>query len=263
MRIVTWNINSVRLRIDLLHQLIMKHQPDIITLQETKTPDDQFPIKTIQNMGYPYIGFRGEKSYNGVAIISKIAFQQQTYQLFAHKNDTRHISITLDNGYMIHNFYIPAGGDIADASLNEKFAHKLQFLDEMTDYFHQFHSTQNHIICGDFNIAPHEHDVWSHKALLNVVSHTPIEVEKLLQFQTTHQFIDVTRHIHGFDSKIYSWWSYRNKNWRQSNRGRRLDHIWVSQPLGKFVRHIQHDDAMRDWAKPSDHVAVIMDIEHS
>ena len=174
--------------------------------------------------------FRGEKSYNGVAILSKVEFNNGQYIDWCMKNDTRHVSVKLKDGTEIHNFYIPAGGDEPDIRLNPKFEHKMSFLNEMKSYFSKDIKAQK-ILVGDLNIAPLENDVWSHKQLLNVVSHTPLETETLLEIINTGEWADVMREIIPTNEKLYSWWSYRNRNWEASNRGRRLDHVWVSKKL--------------------------------
>ena len=116
------------------------------------------------------------------------------------------------------------------------------------------------MLVGDLNIAPLEHDVWSHKQLLRVVCHTPVEVEGLLAWQRTG-FVDAVRHFVPDDQKLYTWWSYRNRDWRKSDRGRRLDHVWVSPDLAPALRsHAVLKDA-RDWQQTSDHVPVAVTLE--
>ena len=265
LRIATWNINSVRLRLPLLERLAQELKPDIIALQETKCPNEAFPLKATKKMGFEYVHFHGMKSYNGVAILSKIPLQTPDRHARVAKEDCRHIeaSIILDGKTItLHNLYIPAGGDIPDVKLNEKFAHKLDFVREMTEWFPQRHKKDESVIAlGDFNIAPFEHDVWSHKQLLDVVSHTPIEVEHLNNMLHRFAWIDVARHFVPETEKLYSWWSYRNQDWRKSNRGRRLDHIWVTPDLKAGLHAFAiHKDA-RDWPQPSDHVPVILDLK--
>ena len=117
------------------------------------------------------------------------------------------------------------------------------------------------MVAGDFNIAPLENDVWSHKQLLKVVSHTPIEVDKLSDFQRSIDWVDAIRHFVPETEKCYTWWSYRNRDWKKSNRGRRLDHIWLTKPLLPFLKSYEILNEARDWEKPSDHVPVIIDME--
>ena len=183
MKIATWNINSVRLRAPLVVQLMREEKPDIICLQETKTPDEFFPRETFAEAGYEHIHIHGMKSYNGVCILSRHPFEDKKIHHRAGKEDCRHIMACFKD-FDLHNLYIPAGGDEPDREVNVKFGHKLDFVDEMTEWFLQKRSKNDSIIAlGDFNIAPHEHDVWSSKQLQNVVSHTPPERKKILKMQ--------------------------------------------------------------------------------
>ncbi|PCJ99110.1 MAG: exodeoxyribonuclease III [Zetaproteobacteria bacterium] len=260
MRIATWNINSVRLRAPQLLRLMKESNLDVVCLQETKTPDEHFPLDTIKDAGYEHIHFSGMKSYNGVAIISRIPFKNpQTYNR-VNKNDCRHISVNFSD-FELHNLYIPAGGDEPDRAINEKFAHKLDFIEEISAFFSKNYTNDNPLmVVGDFNIAPREHDVWSHKQLLKVVSHTPIEIEQLGKMQRTLDWTDTSRHFVPDDEKCYTWWSYRNRDWKKSNRGRRLDHIWVTPPLKSKLTNHDIPSHVRDWEKPSDHAPLIIEL---
>ena len=260
MRIATWNINSVRLRLRQVIKFIEEQGIDIICLQETKTPNEYFPTEEFKKIGMKHQYFRGEKSYNGVAILSKVEFSNEQYIDWCMKNDTRHVSVKLKDGTEIHNFYIPAGGDEPDIVINPKFEHKMSFLNEIKNYFSTNTKNQK-ILVGDLNIAPLENDVWSHKQLLNVVSHTPLETETLLEIINTGEWADVMREFVPTNQKLYSWWSYRNRNWEISNRGRRLDHVWVSKKLLSSVRSGIIYKETRSWERPSDHVPIIIDID--
>lgn len=261
MKITTWNINSIRSRFPVLENLIKDIKPDVLCLQETKVRDEFFPHDFFVDHGYEHRFIYGMKSYNGVAILSKKPFQASDKKDWCNKQDARHCYIKID-GIEIHNLYIPAGGDIPDPSVNEKFAHKLQFINELSQWFDQNHDDgAKKVILGDFNVAPLETDVWSHKQLLNVVSHTPIEVEYLDRLKKSCSWYDAARHFIHPDEKLYSWWSYRARDWRKSNRGRRLDHIWVSQNLRDALEDISFDDRFRDFEKPSDHIPVTLKIK--
>ena len=260
MRIATWNINSIRLRIQQVLRFLKINNIDIMCLQETKTPDEYFPKQEFENIGYKHQYFRGEKSYNGVAVLSKTEILDNFFVDWCDKGDTRHICVKLENDIELHNFYIPAGGDEPDISINPKFDHKISFLKEMREYFLK-NQNINKILVGDLNIAPLENDVWSHKQLLNVVSHTPIETEKLLDIIASGEWVDVMRAITPHHEKLYSWWSYRNRNWEISNRGRRLDHVWVSKKLFPQVKSGVIYKETRSWERPSDHVPIIIDID--
>jgi exodeoxyribonuclease-3 len=260
MRIATWNINSVRLRISHVLRFIKEQNIDILCLQETKTEDQFFPSDDFLKIGMRDQYFRGEKSYNGVAILSKIKFQEKEHINWCNKGDCRHISVKLGKEIDLHNFYVPAGGDDPDTSSNPKFGHKIDFINEMKSHFSNDKKTQK-ILVGDLNIAPLENDVWSHKQLLNVVSHTPIETETLLDIIASGEWVDVMREIVPHEQKLYSWWSYRNRNWEISNRGRRLDHVWVSKKLFPQVKSGVIYNETRSWERPSDHVPIVIDID--
>lgn len=260
MKIATWNINSVRLRAPIVVKLMEEENPDIICLQETKTPDEFFPHDVFEAQGYKHIHINGMKGYNGVCVLSKHKFDSSDIHIRVEKDDCRHISVKV-KGFDLHNLYIPAGGDEPDRKVNEKFGHKLDFIAEMTDYFsNNYTANDNVIVVGDFNIAPREHDVWSSKQLQKVVSHTPIEIEKLTSMYETIDWQDAIRHFVPDEEKCYSWWSYRNRDWKKSNRGRRLDHIWVTKPLSKKLKSYKILNHYRDLEKPSDHVPVIIEL---
>jgi exodeoxyribonuclease-3 len=264
LRVATWNINSLRLRQALLGDLVAALDPDVICLQETKVPDALFPAGAPAAAGYPFVAFRGMKGYNGVAIFSRLPMMViDGAPDWCGKGDCRHLAVALDlpSGPLeLHDFYIPAGGDIPDRDANPKYAHKLDFLAEATAWFAGRPPPARTILVGDLNIAPLEHDVWSHKQLLDVVSHTPPETEGLLAWQRPH-FVDAVRHFVPEDQKLYTWWSYRNRDWRASDRGRRLDHVWVSPDLRDALRAQTVLKDARDWPQGSDHVPVCVELE--
>jgi len=263
MRICTWNINSLRLRLPLLKELIASLDPDVVCLQETKVPDELFPGEKLVELGYPHIAFRGMKGYNGVAILSRRPIAAlEIAPDWCGKGDCRHVAVTLDvkgGPVELHDFYVPAGGDIPDRAQNDKYGHKLDFIAETRNWFAARSNLKRAVLVGDLNIAPLEHDVWSHKQLLNVVSHTPPETEGLTAWMDAG-FTDAVRHFVPENEKLYTWWSYRNRDWRASDRGRRLDHIWITSDLqGKLKRYKVLKDA-RDWPQASDHVPVCVEL---
>jgi exodeoxyribonuclease-3 len=252
--LATWNINSVRLRADLVLKLLTEEAPDILCLQECKSPVEKIPAEVFAEAGYGHMVARGQKGYNGVAILSKLPLEDAGHRDFCEKGDARHVAARLEDGTTIHNFYVPAGGDEPDREKNPKFGHKLDFLTEMRDWFRDTRPKKS-VLVGDLNIAPREDDVWSHKQLLKVVSHTPIEVEHMADTQEAGGWVDVTR-ADIPDGLLYSWWSYRAKDWDAADKGRRLDHIWASPDIAnaahgsRILRHV------RGWEKPSDHAPV-------
>ena len=253
--IATWNINSVRLREGLVARFLAEEGPDVLCLQECKSPVDLIPVEQFRALGYHHMVARGQKGYNGVAILSRLPITDAGDRDYAQLGHARHVAARMENGVTIHNMYIPAGGDIADREVNEKFGQKLDFLTEMRDVFHADRPTKS-IMVGDFNIAPREDDVWSHKQLLKVVSHTPIEVDHLLTAQDAGDWVDVTRQDIP-EGLLYSWWSYRAKDWDGADKGRRLDHIWATRDIAQAAHGSRVLRPLRGWEKPSDHVPVM------
>lgn len=261
--VTTWNINSVRLRLPMVLDFLSKEKPDVLCLQETKCPNDQFPGGAFDKAGYGHKAFIGQKGYNGVAILSRLPFQGQSAMEMCGRQDARHVCVTLGAGakaaagLTIHNFYVPAGGDEADPEINVKFAHKLDFLTHIGRWGASVRPTAApSILLGDLNIAPLEHDVWSHRQLLDVVSHTPIETEWLERLRAEMGWIDAARALTPEPEKLYSWWSYRAQDWQAANKGRRLDHVWLSPDLGPALQKVDFLKEARGWERPSDHVPV-------
>lgn len=262
--VATWNINSVRLRIDLVVDYLTKYQPDVLCLQETKCPDDQFPFKPLEEIGYQYNAISGQKGYHGVATLSRRPIEAVEKVQFCNKQDCRHLSLVVkagDKKIRIHNFYVPAGGDEPNPEINEKFRHKLDFLEEMKAMVADKGDGCSSILVGDLNIAPLENDVWSHKQLLKIVSHTPIETDRLKALCQDGGWVDLMRQKVPATEKLYTWWSYRSKDWEVSNRGRRLDHIWSSPDLAPHMQELKILSEARGWEKPSDHVPVFIQFD--
>lgn len=269
-KIASWNINSVRLRIDQVIRFLKEAQPDVLGLQEIKCVEEQFPYAPFREAGYEFIEVSGQKGYHGTATVSKLPLERLDTR-FCPLEEARHVSTRVIAGsqdFEFHNFYIPAGGDEPDVTINPKFKHKLEFIAAMNAYFSERFALGDaqQVLVGDFNIAPGEHDVWNHKQLLKVVSHTPLEVGLLKDLQKTHDFIDTSRLFVPDSEKLYSWWSYRAKDVFKSNRGRRLDHIWVSPALKEAVMKAGgdgfkiHTDC-RIWERPSDHAPLTQILE--
>lgn len=252
--LVTWNINSVRLRAQLVSRLMREEAPDVICLQECKSPVEKIPADVFEALGYTYMIARGQKGYNGVAILSKIPMVEAGAADYASLGHARHVAARLENGVTIHNFYVPAGGDKPDREVNEKFGQKLDYLTEMRDAFHA-ETPEKAILVGDLNIAPREDDVWDHKKMLKVVSHTPVEVEHLGAAQEAGGWVDVTRKDIP-EGQLYSWWSYRSPDWDAADKGRRLDHIWASPDIANAAHSSRIRRDVRGWEQPSDHAPV-------
>jgi exodeoxyribonuclease-3 len=252
--IATWNINSVRLREPIVLKLLQEEAPDVLCLQECKSPVEKIPTEGFASLGYTHLIARGQKGYNGVAILSKLPIEDLGERDFAQLGHARHIVGRLEDGTIIQNFYIPAGGDVPDREVNEKFGQKLDFITDMRDHW-RAEPPKRSIIVGDFNIAPREDDVWSHKQLLKVVSHTPIEVAHLAEMQEAGGWVDITRKDIP-EGLLYSWWSYRAKDWSAADKGRRLDHIWATPDIANAGHSSRVLRDARGWEKPSDHAPV-------
>lgn len=252
--LATWNINSVRLREALVSKLMTDEMPDVLCLQECKSPVEKMPLEAFKALGYGHVAARGQKGYNGVAILSKIPLEETDAFDFVNLGHARHIAARLENGVTVHNFYVPAGGDIPDREQNEKFGQKLDYVAEMRDWAHKTRPEKS-ILVGDLNIAPREDDVWNHKQLLKIVSHTPVETDLLTDAQEAGGWVDVTRKDIP-EGQLYSWWSYRSPNWDAADKGRRLDHVWATSDISNAAHSSRILRDVRGWEKPSDHAPV-------
>lgn len=263
LKIVSWNINSVRLRMPNVEAFIANESPDVICLQEIKCQNAEFPEKAFRQAGYEHLQVNGQRGgHHGVAIASRFPLEQLEIPALCREGHARVNAVRVE-GVELHNIYLPAGGDVPDPDTNDKFAHKLDFIDRLGQHYGKLtKDTAPRVLVGDLNVAPHEQDVWSHKQLLKIVSHTPVETEGLEKARKKGGFTDLARHIHADEQKLYSWWSYRARDWAASNKGRRLDHIWTNDAatdltdLSSYRIHL----AWRGGWKPSDHAPVSIEI---
>ena len=262
--LATWNINSVRLRIDRVVAFLKREKPDVLCLQEIKCLEDQFPRKAFEAAGFKHIHLSGQKGMHGVAIVSRLPIEAIETPGLCRHGHARCAAVNVA-GFELQNLYVPAGADIPDPELNEKFAHKLDFVERMRDFYATRAAKRSALpllVAGDINIAPEENDVWSHRQLLNVVSHTPVETDGLKRVLLEGKFTDIARAKHKPEEKLYTWWSYRAADWKLSNRGRRLDHWWADKratPLVDINSYRIHADE-RGGEKPSDHVPVTITV---
>ena len=259
LKIASWNINSVRARAALVERLIAEQQPDVLCLQETKANNEAFPTEMFTRLGYIHQQLNGQRMHHGVAILSRVPLGDPGKHDWQDNGEARHIGVRLPCGVRLENVYVPAGGDIPDRNINTKFGQKLDFIERMTRWSETLEEPT--IIVGDFNVAPLECDVWSHKALLKVVSHTPVEVEALTRLQQAHDWIDIGRRFVPAPARCFTWWSYRSPDWATADKGRRLDHIWVAPALADRVADLQVHKNSRGWTRPSDHVPVTATLE--
>ncbi|MEO6224850.1 MAG: exodeoxyribonuclease III [Sphingomicrobium sp.] len=258
LKIASWNINSVRARPHLIERLVGEHQPDILCLQETKVLDTIFPVELFEQFGYRHNALNGQRMHHGVAILSRVPLHEPGSHDWQDNGEARHVGVRLECGIRLENVYVPAGGDTPDRTINPKFGQKLDFLERMTRWSETLREPS--IIVGDFNVAPLECDVWSHKALVNVVSHTAVEIEALNRLQQAHDWIDIGRRFVPAPSRCFTWWSYRSPDFTVNDRGRRLDHMWASPELANHLAAHEVLEPCRTWQRPSDHVPLILEL---
>ena len=255
LKIASWNINSVRARLEIVERFLTEYQPDILCMQETKVVNGSFPEGLFRRLGYNHQVLHGQPMHHGVAIVSKIPVREDDRLDLQANGEARHVGVRLDNGLRIENVYVPAGGEEPDRTINPKFGQKLDFIQRMIDWSGSLSVPT--LLLGDFNVAPLECDVWSHKQLVNVVSHTQVERDLLGHLQASHNWLDLGRHFVPAPERLYTWWSYRALDWAKSDRGRRLDHMWLSPELaGAAVSH-EVVEGCRSWSRPSDHAPLI------
>ena len=259
--VATWNINSVRLRMPIVERFLREEAPDILCLQEIKCQEHQFPYEAFRALGYDHFAVHGQKGYHGVATVGRVPIEEADRHDWQANGEARHVSVRLPDhdGVLIDNVYVPAGGDVPDREVNGKFGQKLDFLERMAGWADALDAPT--LIVGDFNIAPLESDVWSHKQLLKVVSHTPIEIEALQRFMDAHGWADIGRQHIPDPERYYSWWSYRSRDWKANDRGRRLDHMWASRDLARQASGHRVIEDARSWEKPSDHVPLVTEFD--
>jgi len=262
-RLITWNVNSLRKRLDHVLRLLEEQAPDVLCLQETKVPDPLFPSEPLAAAGYPYQARHGMPGYNGVAILSRWPLTDLRTQAVRGHADSRLVlawvpAFEID----VHCLYVPAGGDVPDPETNPRFADKLAFLDDLAEWYAGWFGRIDRIVlCGDFNVAPLERDVWDHRKLARVVTHTAVEIDRLARLRSSLLWVDAVRDLIDPEAPVFTWWSYRTPDWRMNNKGRRLDHVWVTPPLGPAVTGFEVVSDTRDWRPPSDHAPVLVTLD--
>jgi exodeoxyribonuclease-3 len=263
LRLCTWNVNSVRLRVEHAARFVAEQAPDVLCLQEIKCREGEFPKEAFAEMGLPYLKIAGQKGWHGVAIASRLPIEDAPPLDVCREGHARCVGGKIA-GVEVHNLYIPAGGDVPDRALNPKFDHKLDFYEKLTFELSRRDPSEPLAVVGDLNVAPSEADVWNHRYMSKVVSHTPIEVAAFEALRKSLGLIDLPRAATPDPERMFSWWSYRAADFRASNRGLRLDHILVTPGLkdaafrlGSAASRV-HDD-VRAWERPSDHAPVSAD----
>ncbi len=264
-RILSWNINSIRKRVDQLARIVDAYAPDILCLQETKVNDAVFPHADVEHMGFAHRATYGYGGYNGVAILSRHPLCDIVQHTRRGKTDGRHISATVkpNNGaaFSVHSLYVPAGGEAPDPRINDKFADKLSFIDDAADYFAGNFGFRDHVVLtGDLNIAPLPSDVWDHHKMQKRIGHTDLDIAAMDRLRRSLNWIDVVREIVPPDDPVFTWWSYRQSEFRVDSKGWRLDHIWVSPGLKDNIHSAEVLVDVRHWTPPSDHAPVLVEL---
>src|ERR1700761_1982465 len=203
MRLTTWNINSVRIRTDLIAKFVAEQKPDVLCLQEIKCQTGEFPVAAFEEMGLPHLAVAGQKGWHGVAIASRLPLEAVQPLDVCREGHARCVAVKVA-GVELQNFYIPAGGDLPDRALNKKFDHKLDFFERLTELARARDPKAPMVMVGDLNVAPSENDVWNHKYMLKVVSHTPPETEAMAALMQAGDFTDLVREAHPEPQKLAS-----------------------------------------------------------
>lgn len=256
MRLATWNVNSLRVREQHLLQWLDESQTDVVCLQETKLTDDQFPADALRAAGWEHLAWTGQQTYNGVAMVSRYPLEDVRLELdpAIDRDQKRYIAATV-NGIRVIGLYVVNGKQVG----SEHFDWKLQWLDRLLQHLREDHDpSQPLMLCGDFNIAPDDLDVWDpFKTEGRLLCH-PDERERFQQM-IDWGLVDPFREHNPFANE-FSWWDYRQMGW-QRNHGLRIDHTLLTQPLMDRCTDTTIWRDVRGWDQPSDHVPVSVDLE--
>lgn len=253
--IATWNINSIRTRLPLLLSWLKEMAPDVVLLQETKATDDQFPCDEIENLHYN-ISHHGQKTYNGVAILSKFPIEDVIKGIPGFEDDKARYIEAVINGVRIASVYVPNGMAVG----SDKYAYKLDFLRHLYAHVQTVLTYDEALVLGgDFNIAPSDLDVydpqeWHEKILCSTPEREAFR--SLLYLGLT----DALRTLHPQEKEIYTWWDYRGGDW-QNNFGLRIDHFLLSPQAADRLKDVSVDKKVRDAEKSSDHAPVLCQLE--
>ncbi len=257
MRLATWNVNSLRARLPRVLEWIEYAQPDVLCLQETKAADDQVPGVDFEALGYT-VAHHGQGQWNGVAVLSRVGLDDVEAGFGdlddPYEGDARFIAATCD-GVRVASVYVPNGREVG----SDTFERKLEWLDRLHDWVDGRHSPDDPLaICGDWNVAPEDRDVYSMKALLGATHITPEERDRLARLRDWG-LIDVFRQVYD-DEGLYTWWDYRAGNFHK-HKGLRIDLVYATEPVAKRARWAFIDRNARKGHKPSDHAPLVVDLE--
>lgn len=260
MKIATWNVNSIRTRKEQVLNWLKEHKVDVLCLQETKVIDEDFPRKPFEELGYS-VFVSGQKAYNGVAIFSKQPLENPCagFSPIVGENITgtydeqKRVMSGVINGIRIINLYIPNGSSVG----SEKYQYKLGWFEVLKQYLQQLIIESEVCVCGDFNVAPEDRDIYDPNGKENHIMSSPSERKALEQIKSLG-FYDAFRKFNK-ETGYYSWWDYRTRGFSR-NRGWRIDHHFLTRKLYEKATHCWIDTVPRGLEKPSDHTPVILEL---
>ena len=254
MKLATWNVNSLNVRLEHVLQWLDQSKPDLLALQETKMTDEKFPLARIEAAGYSVI-FSGQKTYNGVAILSRSEASDVVYDVPGLDDPDRRILGATFDGVRLLNLYVVNGKEVG----SEKYAHKLHWLEKVGDFIEtELQTHQKFVVVGDFNIAPSDRDVhdpvlWRDKILCSAPERAALA--RLFDLG----LVDTFRLFEQADES-FSWWDYRAAGFRR-NLGLRIDLILANPQLSELCTSCRIDKNPRTWERPSDHTPVIAEFD--
>lgn len=255
MKIASFNVNSIRVRLPIVLAWLQEHQPDVLAVQETKVRDEEFPKAAFDDIGYACV-FRGQKGYNGVALATRQEVTEVEFGLPDEPRDEPRLLKACVGGLTLVNTYIPQGY----LPTSERFTYKLDWFSRLLDYFRtSFRPADPVVWVGDLNVAPQPIDVYDPERLLGHVCFRP-EVREALDRIARWGFVDLFR-LHCQEPGQYTFWDYRPGNPFKHNRGWRLDHIMATKPLADKCTACYIDREPRAAARPSDHTPVVAEFD--
>lgn len=250
MKIATWNVNSLRVRLPQVLTWLVTERPDVLALQETKLPDTNFPVAALQEAGYQ-AAFSGQKTYNGVALLSRMAVDSVIRDIPGLEDPQRRIIAGTIQGVRVINLYVVNGAEVG----SEKFSYKLNWLEKVTAFVaDQLREFPQLVVVGDFNIAPEDRDVYDPELCRErILCSTPERraLKKLLYLGLVDTF-----RLFEQEPGSFSWWDYRAAAFRR-NMGLRIDLILASEAMARRCTGCRIDKAPRALPRPSDHAPVI------
>lgn len=250
MKIATWNVNSLRVRLPQVLQWLETAQPDVLALQETKLADDKFPVDEIEAAGYK-VAFHGQPTYNGVAILSRSSLADVRFGMPGFEDDQARVLAATIDGVRVLDLYVPNGQEVG----SEKYSYKLRWLEHLAGVVaEELKNHPNLVVLGDFNIAPadadvHDPDAWRGRILFS-------DAEKSALQRVTDLGLADSFRLFEQDEKVFSWWDYRAAGFRR-NLGLRIDLVLLSMPLATGCIDASIDRVPRGWERPSDHAPAI------